>query len=49
VQVNVALDGQLIGGATLAPAIAGMSMIQLGNETKGQSFAIAIDNVRVYR
>jgi hypothetical protein len=49
VQVNVLLDGQLIGGTTLAPAIAAMSMIQLGNETKGQSFGIAVDNVRLYR
>jgi hypothetical protein len=49
VQVNVSLDGQLIGGAALAPAIASVSAIQLGNETKGQSFELAVDNVRVYR
>lgn len=49
VQINVGLDGQLIGGTALPPAITTFSMIQLGNETKGQPFAMAVDNVRVYR
>ena len=49
VRVDVSVDGQLIGGTTLAPAIVSVSAIQLGNETKGQSFELAVDNVRVYR
>lgn len=46
--VSVALDGRLIGGTAL-PRYAAPAMIQIGNDRKGQTFAIVVDNVRVYR
>ncbi|MCJ7709619.1 MAG: hypothetical protein MUQ32_02205, partial [Chloroflexi bacterium] len=46
---DVRLDGQLIGEVILSNLDPGIGSIQVGNETKGQTFEINVDNVRVRR
>jgi hypothetical protein len=46
---NLRIDGRLVGQAALPVSAAAMTTLQVGNDTSGQAFQIAIDNVRIRR
>jgi len=48
VTVEVRMDGRLVGEAPIAAAQA-VSAVQVGNDSKGQSFDLVVDNVKVDR
>lgn len=46
---SLRIDGRLVGQATLPVSDAELATLQVGNDTGGQPFEIAIDNVRIRR